>query len=266
MRLPYPDGRSVSHEALLQDPTPGADANALIVATALTKTYLTPGGVEVRALVGVDLTVNRGEVVALVGPSGSGKSTLLHLLGGMDTPDSGRIVFDGRGMGNLSRAERVVLRRSVGFVFQSFALLPALTARDNVMLPTLPFKVEFDTKQRATELLATVGLAGREDALPSQLSGGQRQRVAIARALMNHPRLVIADEPTGNLDTATGAEILGLLLRLRDERGLTIVLATHDETVATRCDRIVHVRDGLLADQSTPPGRQLDPLDPSEQA
>lgn len=254
MRPPNRDGRPpMSHARLPFDPTPDTDTEALIVATGLTKTYLTPGGVEVRALAGVDLTIDRGEVVALVGPSGSGKSTLLHLLGGMDTPDNGTIVFDGRGMGDLSRAERVVVRRSVGFVFQSFALLPALTARDNVMLPTLPFKVDFDAKDRATELLATVGLAGREDALPSQLSGGQRQRVAIARALMNQPRLVIADEPTGNLDSATSAEVLGLLLSLREERGLTIILATHDETVATRCDRIVHVRDGLLADKSPTP-------------
>lgn len=231
----------------LTSPNEAAD---LIEARGLTKTYVTPGGVEVRALDGVDVTIETGDVVALVGPSGSGKSTLLHLLGGMDVPDAGTITFTGRQLNTLSRRELLDVRRSVGFVFQSFALLPALTARDNVMLPILPFKVTFDGGERASELLATVGLAGREDALPGQLSGGQRQRVAIARALMNHPRLVIADEPTGNLDSATGAEILDLLLDLRESHGVTIVLATHDEAVAARCDRIIHLTDGQISSTS----------------
>ena len=225
-------------------------AAELIEARGLTKTYVTPGDVEVRALDGVDVTIGTGAVVALVGPSGSGKSTLLHLLGGMDVPDTGTITFHGRRLDTLPRRALLEVRRSVGFVFQSFALLPALTALDNVMLPVLPFKVSFDGSQRASQLLATVGLAGREDALPGLLSGGQRQRVAIARALMNHPRLVIADEPTGNLDTATGAEILDLLLGLRESQGVTIVLATHDEAVAARCDRVIHLTDGRISAMS----------------
>lgn len=228
-------------------PDTAPETAVLVEARGLAKTYVTPGGVEVRALDGVDVTIGTGEVVALVGPSGSGKSTLLHLLGGMDVPDSGSITFAGRRLDALARRELLDVRRSVGFVFQSFALLPALTARDNVMLPVLPLKVAFDGGERASELLATVGLAGREDALPGQLSGGQRQRVAIARALMNHPRMVIADEPTGNLDSGTGTEILDLLLELRESQGVTIVLATHDEAVAARCDRIIHLTDGRIS-------------------
>ena len=217
-----------------------------IDATGLEKSYITPGGVTVRALDGVDLHIDAAEVIALVGPSGSGKSTLLHLLGGMDEPDAGSIVCDGRDVTALPRGELVAFRRTVGFVFQHFALLPALTARDNVMLPVLPYKTTYDAKDRARSLLDDVGLAGREDALPSQLSGGQRQRVAIARALMNDPRLLVADEPTGNLDSTTGAEILDLLFGIRETRGVTVVLATHDETVAARCDRIVPIADGHL--------------------
>ncbi len=222
------------------------DRGYAVVVRGLCRTYRTPGGVPIEALRGVDLDLAAGSVTALTGPSGSGKSTLLHLLGGMDTPDAGSISVDGLGLQSLSRSRLVGYRRTVGFVFQHFALLPALTARDNVLLPVLPYKVGFDRNQRADELLAEVGLAGREGALPSQLSGGQRQRVAIARAMMGTPRLLVADEPTGNLDSATGTEIMDLLLGLRDQRGLTIVLGTHDETLAARCDRTVHLRDGLL--------------------
>jgi len=183
-------------------------------------------------------------VTALVGPSGSGKSTLLHLLGGMDRPDEGSILAGDLKLTELGRAGLVRYRRTVGFVFQTFALLPALTARDNVMLPTLPYRTDFDAQARADELLSEVGLEGREDSLPSQLSGGQRQRVAIARALMNRPRLVLADEPTGNLDSTTGTEIFHLLLGLREERRLTILIGTHDLGIADRCDRIIQIRDG----------------------
>ncbi len=211
------------------------------------RTYLTPGGVSIQALDGVDLDLESGSVTALTGPSGSGKSTLLHLLGGMDRPDAGKINADDQDLTALSRAGLVGYRRTVGFVFQHFALLPALTARDNVLLPVLPYHVDFDRHARADELLGEVGLGGRENALPSQLSGGQRQRVAIARALMGTPRLLIADEPTGNLDTATGTEIIDLLLALRQERELTVILGTHDEALAARCDRIVHLRDGRVA-------------------
>ncbi|MCW2793053.1 MAG: transporter, partial [Nocardioides sp.] len=215
--------------------TGAAPATGLeLEARGLQKSYLTPGGVTVNALAGVDLTIGPGEVVALVGPSGSGKSTLLHLLGGMDRPDAGVITCDGDVITELGRSDLVRYRRSVGFVFQHFALLPALTARDNVMLPVLPYPTTYDAKLRAAQLLASVGLGGREDALPSQLSGGQRQRVAIARALMNEPRLLVADEPTGNLDSTTGTEIMDLLFAIRSSRGVTVVVATHDEGLAER--------------------------------
>lgn len=218
-----------------------------IVARGVLRRYVPPGGVPIVAINGVDLDLEPGSVTALTGPSGSGKSTLLHLLGGMDRADEGTITADEVELTELSRNELVSYRRTLGFVFQHFALLPALTARDNVLLPVLPYRIDFDGRERADELLSAVGLAGREDALPSQLSGGQRQRVAVARALMNEPRLLIADEPTGNLDTSTGAELFDLLLGLRDERGITIVVGTHDETLASRCDRIVHLRDGRIS-------------------
>lgn len=217
-----------------------------VVAEALRKTYVTSGGVAIVALNGIDLEIDSSSVVALTGPSGSGKSTLLHLLGGMDTADSGSLRVGDTELTSLPRAKLVAFRRTVGFVFQHFALLPALTARDNVLLPVLPYSVPFDPQQRADVLLAQMGLGGREDALPSQLSGGQRQRVAIARALMGSPRLLIADEPTGNLDSSTGEEILSILLGLREERQLTIVIGTHDQRLTERCDVILHLRDGTL--------------------
>lgn len=215
----------------------------------LTKRYVTPGGVQVSALEGVDLDLPSGSVTACLGPSGSGKSTLLHVLGGMDRADSGSITADEREVTKLSTSGLVSYRRTVGFVFQSFALLPAMTAKDNVLLPVVPYRETRSWRnERADELLADVGLATREQALPSQLSGGQRQRVAIARALMNSPRLLLADEPTGNLDSSTGEEIMNRILQLRDERGITIVLATHDGEVAARCDRVIRLHDGRLQD------------------
>jgi putative ABC transport system ATP-binding protein len=211
------------------------------------RTYSTPGGVSIQALDDVTVEFPAGSVTALCGPSGSGKSTLLHLLGGMDRPDSGSIWADDDELTAMSARELVGYRRTVGFVFQSFALLPALTARDNVMLPILPYRSGKQDLERAVELLADVGLAGREDAVPSQLSGGQRQRVAIARALMGQPRLLVADEPTGNLDSVTGNEIVDLLFELRTMRGLTIVIGTHDEALAARCDATIRLRDGRTA-------------------
>jgi putative ABC transport system ATP-binding protein len=200
------------------------------------------------ALDGVTLSVPHGAAVALSGPSGSGKSTLLHLIGALDRPDEGTVAVGGRDLGTLSRRELAAHRRGVGFVFQRFNLLPALTVLDNVMAPVLPYRTGFDKRARARELLAAVGLEGRETALPSRLSGGQQQRVAIARALVNHPPVVLADEPTGNLDSRTGAEVIDLLMALRAERGVTIVLATHDAQVAARCERVVRLLDGRVVE------------------
>jgi putative ABC transport system ATP-binding protein len=210
----------------------------------------------IAAVDGVHLTVEAGSVVAIMGPSGSGKSTLLHLIGAMDVPDEGRITVGKRVVTLLSRKERAQYRRTIGFVFQRFHLLPALTVLENVAAPALPYKTPFDKFARAGELLAAVGLAERASSLPSGLSGGEQQRVAIARALINEPGLVLADEPTGNLDSVTGAEIVDLQLELRRERGMTIVLATHDPIVASRCDRIVRIRDGrIIEDLEVTPGQ-----------
>jgi putative ABC transport system ATP-binding protein len=222
-----------------------------LVADEVSRRYALPGGGEVAALDRVSLEIARGEVVALAGPSGSGKSTLLHLMGALDRPDAGRLRAGERDLGALTRRQAASYRREVGFVFQRFNLLPALTVIDNVMAPVLPVRVRFDRVERARGLIAAVGLAGREASLPSRLSGGQQQRVAIARALINQPALVLADEPTGNLDSRTGAEIVDLLLALRESQGVTIVVATHDPGVAARCDRTLHLRDGRLVEPET---------------
>jgi putative ABC transport system ATP-binding protein len=212
------------------------------------KRYTLDEGAELTAADGVTLRVEAGALVALTGPSGSGKSTLLHLIGGVDRADAGTIRVDGREVTALSGDALAAHRRHVGFVFQRFNLLGALTARDNVLAPVVPFKVAFDRAARADELLAAVGLAGRERSLPSRMSGGQQQRVAIARALVWNPGLLLADEPTGNLDSRTGTAILDLLLALRVQRGTTILLATHDPVVAARCDRLVRLQDGHVTD------------------
>jgi putative ABC transport system ATP-binding protein len=219
----------------------------------LAKRYAT-GETTVAALDGLDLTAEPGALLAIMGPSGSGKSTLLHLIGAMDAADEGQILVGDRTVTALSRAEQVEYRRRIGFVFQRFHLLPALTAVDNVLAPILPYKVEFDKDARGRELLAAVGLAGRETALPSELSGGEQQRVAIARALVNDPMMVLADEPTGNLDSDTSSEIINLLLDLREQRGMTVFIGTHDAVVASRCDRIVRLLDGRIIDEVEVPG------------
>ncbi|MEU2287064.1 ABC transporter ATP-binding protein [Streptomyces sp. NPDC013178] len=203
------------------------------------------------ALDAVDLEIGDGEAVAVSGPSGSGKSTVLHLVGGMDRPDEGSIEVDGA---ELTARRLDAHRRRIGFVFQRFHLLPALTVLDNVLAPVLPRRVDFDRRARAMELLEAVGLAARADALPSELSGGQQQRVATARALINRPGLLLADEPTGNLDSATGREIIDLLLSLRERYGMTLLLTTHDPEVAVSCDRIVRLHDGrIVADERLTP-------------
>ncbi len=210
------------------------------------KRYALPEGQFVTALDDVNLSIDAGDVVAVTGPSGSGKSTLLHVVGAMDRPDGGSVKVGHLEVTALKRKDQASFRRGIGFVFQRFHLLPALSVLDNVAAPLLPYKTNFDKFVRAQELLAATGLSGREKTLPSRLSGGQQQRVAIARALINRPSLLLADEPTGNLDSRTGTEIVELLLRLRNEYGMTILVATHDPNVAQRCDRIVAMRDGKL--------------------
>jgi putative ABC transport system ATP-binding protein len=207
------------------------------------------GDTFVDALQGVDLEIGRGEFVALVGPSGSGKSTVLNLIGGLDRPSEGEIWIDGA---ELSASDEKALtrhrRQHVGFVFQSFNLLPRLTAEENVALPLMFGGVpEKERRARARELLEQVGLTERLTHRPTQLSGGEQQRVAIARALVGQPALLLADEPTGNLDTTTGVEIMRLLKELNQKHGLTLLVVTHDPEVAGFADRIVHLRDGQVA-------------------
>ncbi|MEV0644552.1 ABC transporter ATP-binding protein [Phytomonospora sp. NPDC050363] len=220
----------------------------LVKATALHKTYRTGADEPIRACDDVSVEVERGEIVAVTGPSGSGKSTLLHLIGALDSPDDGTIVVDGTEITALKRRRLPEYRRRIGFVFQRFHLLPTLTAADNVAAPLLPYKTAFDKHAKAAELLDAVGLKGRETALPAKLSGGQQQRVAIARALVNDPVLLLADEPTGNLDSRTGEEIVDMLFELRERLGTTMMIATHDAGLAERCDRVVRVRDGKVTD------------------
>jgi len=207
---------------------------------------LPSGGRPLAILDGVDLEVRRGEFVAVLGPSGSGKSTLLALMAGLDRPSDGEVVLDGERIDRLSEDRLALLRRrKVGFVFQSFQLLGNLTARENVMLP-MELLSWSDARSRADALLAAVGLAERGHHYPSQLSGGEQQRVALARAFAPRPALLLADEPTGNLDSATGRLVLDLLCGLRAEDGATLVLVTHDPAVAALADRRVHLRDGRV--------------------
>ena len=223
-------------------------ARPVIEIHELTKVY-TMGEVEVRALDGVDLVVDEGDFVAVMGPSGSGKSTLMNILGCLDRPTAGTYLLDGVDVSELDRDERAVIRNAkIGFVFQSFNLLARTTAVENVELPMLYGELGWSRDKRHTaalESLHRVGLAGREQNQPSQLSGGQQQRVAIARALVTNPAMVLADEPTGNLDSKTSEEIIGIFQNLNDE-GKTIVLITHEADIAQHAKRIVHVRDGRI--------------------
>jgi putative ABC transport system ATP-binding protein len=226
-------------------------AGGLALETAdLTKVY-GKGETAVHALDGVSLAVAAGEMVAIMGPSGSGKSTLLHLLGALETPTSGEISLAGQRYDGLDDAELTRLRRDrIGFVFQFFNLLPTLTAAENVLLPALiAGRRDSDTRERGQELLDRVGLAARADHLPSELSGGEQQRVSIARALVGSPELVLADEPTGNLDTRASAEVLELLGELNRAEGQTLVLVTHDPGAAATAQRVVFLRDGRIAGQ-----------------
>ncbi len=220
----------------------------LLRARALTKTY-TMGKRSLEVLRGVDLDVARGECLALRGASGAGKSTLLHLIGGLDLPNAGEIFFDGQNLVAFSERRLTEFRnRRVGFIFQAYHLLPELTALENVCLPArMARAASARTAERAGELLARVGLKDRLDHKPSELSGGEQQRVAIARALINEPELVLADEPTGNLDSKTGGEIIQLLKSLRAEKNTTLVIATHDAKVAANAERVIELVDGRIA-------------------
>ncbi len=223
-------------------------SDPLVIARGLGRTYRM-GKRNLEVLRGVDLSVSRGEFVALRGASGAGKSTLLHLLGGLDKPDTGEIFFAGKNLATLPAAKLAELRnRKVGFVFQAYHLLPELSALENVCLPARIARVSAAaTAERGRELLARVGLGDRMDHRPYELSGGEQQRVAIARALINAPELILADEPTGNLDSHTGGEIIDLLCALRDERQTTLVIATHDMKVAERAPKVVQLVDGQIA-------------------
>ena len=217
-----------------------------IVLEGVTRRYRPGSGLSILGLNAIDLRIDAGEAIAVTGPSGSGKSTLLQLVGGMDRLDGGRLMVGEVEVAGLSRSALTQHRRKVGFVFQRFHLLPALTAIDNVIAPVMPRRVDFNKRERAQQLLEAVGLGDRADAMPHELAGGQQQRVAIARALINRPGVLLADEPTGSLDTASGLEIMHLMLRLRKDFGTTLVVATHNNDIAQMCDREVHLIDGAI--------------------
>ncbi len=222
----------------------------LIETTELAKTYHGDGAA-VHALRGVDLAVEQGEFVAVMGPSGCGKSTLLHLLGGLDRPTAGQVRLDGTLLNDLSESQLAVLRRThVGFVFQFYNLIGNLSVADNVELPGLVAgRSPREVARRREELLEALGIADKAGQVPARLSAGEQQRAAIARALINEPAVLLADEPTGNLDTRSGAEVLELFRRF-NERGQTIVLVTHDPRVASSADRVLFLRDGRIVDQT----------------
>ncbi len=219
----------------------------IIETTDLCRTYQM-GSVEVHAVRGINLQVHRGEFLVILGVSGSGKSTLLHLIGALDQPTSGKVFIEGLDLSTLDPNQLADVRlRRVGFVFQFFNLMPQLTAQANIELPLKFSDVpNANARRRAQELLTRVGLGGRRTHVPSELSGGEQQRVAIARALANNPRIILADEPTGNLDTKTGAEIIQLLRNLNQTQGLTFVVVGHDKRLTTVADRVIEMRDGMF--------------------
>jgi putative ABC transport system ATP-binding protein len=228
--------------------TATSPGNGALELRGVGKRYGTGAGGQVTAADNVTFTIEAGAFVALTGASGSGKSTLLHLIGAIERPDSGVIISNGTEVTALRGAAQADYRRTVGFVFQRYNLLPGLTALDNIIAPVLPYRTRWDKHDRARQLLAAVGLTGRERSLPARMSGGEQQRIAIARALINTPALLLADEPTGNLDSANATEILDLLARLRAEHDMTIVLASHDPQVAARSERLIRLRDGAVTD------------------
>jgi len=224
-------------------------SDPVVIAKELTKVYQM-GAVEVQALRGMSLQIEPGEVVAIMGPSGSGKSTLMNILGCLDRPTAGDYILDGIPVSQMSEDQLAQVRnRKIGFVFQNFNLLPRATALDNVELP-LRYRTSDGLKRRekARQTLEAVGLGDRLRHRSNELSGGQQQRVAIARALVNDPSIVLADEPTGNLDTQSGKEVMELLLRMNRERGVTLIIVTHNQELASLAGRVIHIRDGRAAD------------------
>jgi putative ABC transport system ATP-binding protein len=225
----------------------------MLSARDLTKEYQS-GTTRLAVLKHVSFDIPQGSFVAILGPSGSGKTTLLGLLAGLDTPSAGSVTLDDTDLTRLTEDERALLRgEKVGFIFQTFQLIPTLTAIENVQVP-LELRGRSDAAERARTLLTRTGLADRMDHFPAQLSGGEQQRVAIARAFSNSPRILFADEPTGNLDGETGARIVELLEELNRESGSTIILVTHDITLARRAGRMIHLKDGLVVDDSVTAG------------
>ena len=217
----------------------------ILIASNLTKIY-GKDDTAVTAVNHIDLTIHKGEFTAIVGASGSGKSTLLHLLGGVDTPTQGQVIIDGKNIYSLKDEKRSILRRrKIGFIFQTYNLIPVLTVRENIIMPVLLDGNKVDDKE-VDNLIELLGLTERKNHLPNQLSGGQQQRVAIGRAVINKPSIIIADEPTGNLDKKNSEEIMSLLMKAVKENGQTLVLVTHEMDIASMADRIIHLEDGNI--------------------